>query len=72
VRRGFDDGLFEEDLEEALSPLMDEDRGFLHRLVVRTGDDEEEDCDEAVDDGACEGCGVLALGMSTQTSDQVK
>ena len=72
MRRGFEDGLFEEDLEDALPPLIDDDRGFLDRLDVGAGDDEDEKCVEVVGEAAWDCCGVLALGMSTQTSDSAE
>ena len=64
MRRGFDEGLFK---EEALPPLVEDDRGFLERFDVGAGEDDDENCVEAVGDTAWECCGVLALGMSTQT-----
>lgn len=48
---------------------MDDARSFLDRFEVGAGDDDDENCVEAVDDAAWDCCGELALGMSTQTSD---
>lgn len=64
MRRGFDEGLFK---EEVLPPLVEDDRGFLDRFDAGAGDDEEENCVDAVGETAWECCGVLALGISTQT-----
>jgi hypothetical protein len=56
-------------LEDVLPPLMDNERGFLDPFEFGAGDDDDENCVEAVGDAPCDCCGELALGMSTQASD---
>jgi hypothetical protein len=71
VSRGFEDGLFEEVLEEVFPPLVDDDRGFLDRRFDWAGEEDDEDCEEAVGDGAWACCGELALRISTQNYDWI-
>jgi len=72
VRRGFEERLCKEDLEDVLPPLMDVERGFLYPFEFGAGDDDDENCVEVVGDAPCECCGEFALGMSTQTNDYAR